>query len=115
MEVEELVKHFTNCSCLTSLYVTWFKIFFVSLHLLLLLVLLMITLKTLDYLLFNRYRSGEGRFAFVSGCDSGFGHGAAYQLNSRGVHVFAACFTQDAVQRYIFVEFFTSRRNLGGG
>lgn len=30
----------------------------------------------------------------ITGCDSGFGRGAAIQLASKGVKVFASCLTQ---------------------
>lgn len=40
------------------------------------------------------------RHVLITGCDSGFGRGAALQLNQQQVFVFAACLTDSAVQIY---------------
>ena len=42
----------------------------------------------------------KGSYALITGCDSGFGKGAAHEFNSRGIHVFAACLTSQAVQAF---------------
>ena len=42
----------------------------------------------------------KGSYALITGCDSGFGKGAAHEFNSRGIHVFAACLTSHAVETF---------------
>lgn len=38
-----------------------------------------------------------GRSVLITGCDTGFGKGLAYKLLGKGYKVFAACYTQEAV------------------
>uniref|UniRef100_A0A8D0GKN4 Retinol dehydrogenase 16 n=1 Tax=Sphenodon punctatus TaxID=8508 RepID=A0A8D0GKN4_SPHPU len=38
------------------------------------------------------------KYAFITGCDSGFGNLLARQLDARGLRVLAACFTQQGVE-----------------
>ena len=67
---------------------------------------LLINLCVLWYMLdkvlemWSRIQNGEGCHALITGCDSGFGYLAAYELNKRGVVVFAACLTPQAVDMF---------------
>ena len=36
----------------------------------------------------------------ITGCDSGFGLSSAHEFNSRGIYVFTACLTSQAVQDF---------------
>ena len=112
LSIKDVVEGITNCPCYDT-YVTWFnRVFFVPIHVASFLLLIYTILKIFDRIFFARLQTGDGLFAFVSGCDSGFGHGAAYQLNDRGVHVFAACLTHEAVQRYCLPSVFLVRLEI---
>ncbi|XP_054834583.1 17-beta-hydroxysteroid dehydrogenase type 6-like [Eublepharis macularius] len=39
------------------------------------------------------------KYVFITGCDSGFGHQLARQLDSKGMRVLAACFTQKGAEQ----------------
>jgi NAD(P)-dependent dehydrogenase (short-subunit alcohol dehydrogenase family) len=39
----------------------------------------------------------KGKYVLISGCDSGFGHGLALELDKQGFHVFAGVFLADSV------------------
>ncbi|CAF0808185.1 unnamed protein product [Rotaria sp. Silwood1] len=40
-----------------------------------------------------------GKYVLISGCDSGFGHGLAIELDKQGFHVLASVFNPDAEER----------------
>nr|XP_056705279.1 retinol dehydrogenase 16-like [Euleptes europaea] len=56
------------------------------------------------YLLFRWYRDKQSlsnlteKYVFITGCDSGFGNLLARQLDARGLHVLAACFTPQGAE-----------------
>ncbi|XP_033726674.1 short-chain dehydrogenase/reductase family 9C member 7-like [Pecten maximus] len=47
-----------------------------------------------------KLRNIEGRYVFITGCDSGFGKLLASRLDSLGVNVFAGCYTKNALEDY---------------
>ena len=49
---------------------------------------------------FSTLEDQRGSYAVITGCDSGFGNIAAHEFNRRGIHVFAACLTSNAVQAF---------------
>ncbi len=56
-----------------------------------------LTYKILDFLLrLPSLGDLDSRYILVTGCDSGFGHTVARQLDAMGCHVFATCLTQSA-------------------
>jgi len=57
-------------------------------------------LKTIFNLILDGEQNRRGSYALITGCDSGFGYATAYELNKRGIYVFAACLTKDGVQRF---------------
>ena len=58
-------------------------------------VVLIVIYKLVDALLrWPRMNRLSERYIFVTGCDTGFGHGIAKRLDSVGCHVFAGCLTQ---------------------
>jgi len=42
----------------------------------------------------------DNKVVFISGCDSGFGNGAAKELSKIGFNVIAGCYTQDGVSSF---------------
>ncbi len=50
--------------------------------------------KLMDCLLRLPHLSAESRYILVTGCDTGFGHAVARQLDALGGHVIAACYTE---------------------
>ena len=48
----------------------------------------------MDCLLRLPHLSAESRYILVTGCDTGFGHAVARQLDALGGHVIAACYTE---------------------
>ncbi|KAM6979203.1 retinol dehydrogenase 1 [Tautogolabrus adspersus] len=67
-------------------------------HLALSCALLLATLASIRWFIRDSYRvDGLGRkHVLITGCDSGFGNLLARQLDGKGVHVIAACFTDKA-------------------
>ncbi|BFZ17713.1 hypothetical protein BsWGS_20752 [Bradybaena similaris] len=59
------------------------------------LVLTIITYYILDWTLRSiKVGNITNKYVFITGCDSGFGHQAAIQVDKLGFHVFAGCLTQ---------------------
>ncbi|XP_025033360.1 17-beta-hydroxysteroid dehydrogenase type 6-like, partial [Python bivittatus] len=65
------------------------------------------------YLLRRWYRERDtvenltGKYAFITGCDTGFGNQLARQLDARGLRVLAACLTPEGAEQ---LEKVTSNR-----
>nr|XP_033794932.1 retinol dehydrogenase 7-like [Geotrypetes seraphini] len=55
--------------------------------------------------LYRWYRDGQklpnftDKYVFITGCDSGFGHRVAHQLDRQGMRVLAACLTQQGAEQ----------------
>jgi len=81
---------------LCSWYDASFSVFFFVINFTL---VLTIGCRIMETLL-SRESSGHNKHALITGCDTGFGYSTTYELNARGVHVFAACLTADAVQKF---------------
>ena len=63
-------------------------------------IILMFSLEKLYDWYYSDWEDQEASYALITGCDSGFGKGAAHEFNSRGIHVFAACLTSHAVETF---------------
>ncbi|KAK2146687.1 hypothetical protein LSH36_589g01086 [Paralvinella palmiformis] len=60
------------------------------------LIVVYISYKLIDYLLRLPYVLGRlNRYIFITGCDTGFGHELAKDLDRNGYNVFAGCLTED--------------------
>ena len=59
------------------------------------LIVVYISYKLIDYLLRLPYVLGRfNRYIFITGCDTGFGHELAKDLDRNGYNVFAGCLTE---------------------
>lgn len=81
---------------ISSVYYSTFMILFTIINLLILLIVMQ---KALNFL-FSREEIKNSSYALITGCDTGFGYATTYELNKRGIHVFAACLMQQSVDRF---------------
>ena len=60
--------------------------------------MLLFLLKGIEWLLRRAYVPQKiTKHVLITGCDTGFGHGAAKRITLLGVRVFAGCYTEQGV------------------